>query len=71
LDWNLLGTRKRRRPKQTEIGLFQKKHTNVAKHEMRLRGWQATHSDGDPLEMSYVPNGTTLYNNTIKKSVIL
>jgi hypothetical protein len=36
----------------------------AAKHGMRLRGWQATESDGDASQMPFVPNGIKGYMTT-------
>jgi hypothetical protein len=35
-----------------------RKQENVAKHRVRLRGWQALQFDVETSQMPYVPNGT-------------
>lgn len=44
-------------------GLF-RKQKNVAKHRMKVRGWQATGSDRDASQIPCVPNGTRGYTTT-------
>jgi hypothetical protein len=39
-----------------EKGPFWRKQENSVKRGVRLRVWQATKSDGDALQMPYVPN---------------
>ena len=47
-----------------EQGPFLRKQENVAKHGVRLRGWQATESDEYASQMPHVPNGTKEYAST-------
>jgi len=50
------------RENETETNLkkgpFWRKQENVARHRVRLRGWQVTELDGGDSHMHYVPYGT-------------
>jgi hypothetical protein len=61
LGWNPQGARRKERPKQNLKRTLLEEAGNESKHGVRLRGWWATDSDGDPSQMPYVPNGMNYY----------
>jgi len=63
--WNPRGARKTGRPKQTlKKNVLVEQQEDVAKHEVRLRGWWVTVSDKGASQMPYVPNGRNGYYTT-------
>ena len=68
LHWNPQWARRRGRPKQTWKRTVLEEATKAAKHRARLRGWQATASDGDASQMPYVPYRTKGYTATVSNN---